>query len=137
MIPYCTGAVHQVFGRELELYGKNHTYTYRTEDVDDYIKSVDMLGVGSYHVAVGNPPYINVEDRQERENYRKAYQSCSGKYALTIPFAEKFFKLAVLGGNDGRPAGYTGQITSNSFMKREFGERLVKESSRCRSYSCN
>ena len=56
---------------ELALYGEHHTYTYRTEDIDDYIKSVDMLGVGSYHVVVGNPPYITVKDKQENANYRR------------------------------------------------------------------
>ena len=48
------------------------------------------------------------------------------KYALSVPFAERFFDLAIRGGADPR-AGYVGQITSNSFMKREFGRKLVKE----------
>ena len=54
-----------------------------------------MLGRGSYHVVVGNPPYITVKDKQENENYREAYPSCSGKYALSVPFAERFFQLAI------------------------------------------
>ena len=112
---------------ELALYGDRHTYTYRTEDVDEYIKSVDILGVGSYHVVVGNPPYITVKDKQENDNYRKAYKSCSGKYALSVPFAERIFQLAIRGAQDGADAGYTGQITSNSFMKREFGKKLIEE----------
>ena len=29
--------------------------------------------------------------------------------------------------DDGRGAGYVGQITSNSFMKREFGRKLIEE----------
>ena len=73
----------------------SRTHTYVTEDIDDYSKSVDMLGIGSYHVVVGNPPYITVKDKQENENYRKAYSSCSGKYALSVPFAERFFQLAI------------------------------------------
>jgi hypothetical protein len=112
---------------ELELYGGHQTYTYRTEDVDDYIKSVDILGVGSYHVVVANPPYIIVQDKKENENYRKAYKSCSGKYALSVPFAERIFQLAIRGAQDGAGAGYAGQITSNSFMKREFGRKLIEE----------
>ena len=48
-------------------------HTYRTEDVEDFIKSVDILEVGTYHVVVGNPPYITVKDKAENENYRKAY----------------------------------------------------------------
>ena len=92
-----------------------------------YIKSVDMLGVGSYHAVVGNPPYITVKDRQENEKYRKAYASCSGKYALSVPFAERIFQLAIRGAQDGVVAGYSGQITANSFMKREFGKKLIEE----------
>ena len=38
-----------------------------------------------------------------------------------MPFAERIFELAVLG------TGYTGQITANSFMKREFGKKLIEE----------
>ena len=60
-----------------------------------------MLAVGSYHVVVGNPPYITVKDKQENDNYRKAYQSCSGKYALSVPFAERIFQLAIRGAQDG------------------------------------
>jgi Domain of unknown function (DUF7008)/Eco57I restriction-modification methylase len=105
----------------------SHTHTYVTEDVEDYIKSVDMLGVGSYHVVVGNPPYITVKDKQESENYRKAYPSCYGEYGLSIPFAERFFKLAIPGSLDGRGAGYAGQITSNVFAKRDSGQKLIQE----------
>src|ERR1700677_3495835 len=109
-------------------FGNDHgTYTYRTEDIDDYIKSVDMLTVGTYHVVVANPPYITVKDKQENDNYRKAYKSCSGTYALSVPFAERIFQMAIRGAQDGTGAGYTGQITSNSFMKREFGKKLIEE----------
>jgi hypothetical protein len=103
------------------------THTYVIEDILDYSKSVDMLGLGSYHVVVGNPPYITVKDQQESDNYRKAYSSCSGKYALAVPFAERFFQLARQGDLDRRGSGYVGQITANSFMKREFGKKLIEE----------
>jgi hypothetical protein len=96
-------------------------HTYRTEDVDDYIRSVGILEAGSYHVVVANPPYITVKDERERGNYRKAYPSCSGKYTLSVPFAERIFHLTI------RDTGYAGQITSNSFMKREFGKKLIED----------
>src|SRR5690606_13723334 len=51
------------------------------------------------------------------------YESCHGKYALSVPFMERFFELARL--EDGR-AGFVGKITANSFMKREFGAPLVE-----------
>ncbi|MET9969400.1 BREX-2 system adenine-specific DNA-methyltransferase PglX [Streptomyces sp. NPDC006356] len=106
--------------------GEERTFAYRTEDVWDFSERVDLLGRDSYHVVVGNPPYITVKDKQENENYRKAYKACAGTYALSVPFAQRIFELAVRG-EDGRSAGFTGQITANSFMKREFGKKLIEE----------
>jgi hypothetical protein len=49
------------------------------------------------------------------------------KYALTVPFMERIFDLAVQGAaENGYQGGFTGQITSNSFMKREFGKKLIE-----------
>ncbi len=85
-----------------------------------------ILTPGQYDVVVGNPPYITVKDKTLNARYRELYSTCKGTYALTVPFMERFFELAK--GRDGdRPAGWTGQITSNSFMKREFGSRLIEE----------
>ena len=38
------------------------------------------------------------------------------------------FELAIYG-HDVQPAGYVGMITANSFMKREFGKKLIEDSS--------
>lgn len=73
-----------------------------------------------YAAVVGNPPYITVKDKALRERYRALYASASGKYSLSVPFAERFFQLA-------RPGGRVGQITANSFMKREFGKKLIEQ----------
>src|SRR6185437_3638044 len=106
---------------EFDFGGDLDTYTYCTEDVEDYINSCHILEYGSYHVAVANPPYITVKDEKENERYRKSYKSCAGLYALSVPFAERIFQLTIHG------IGYTGQITANSFMKREFGKKLIEE----------
>ena len=103
------------------------TYTYRTEDVDDYIKSVHILAFGSYHAVFANPPYITVKDKAEGEDYRKRYASCYRQYSLSVPFAERIFKLAIRGSVEGVGAGYTGQITADTFTKREFGKKLIME----------
>jgi hypothetical protein len=98
-------------------------FAYVTEDADvlgDYLRE------GQYTVVVGNPPYIAVSDPARNQLYRSLYGTCSGKYALTIPFAERFFGLANRGDHDGVGAGHVGQITGNSFMKREFGRKLVE-----------
>ncbi|MGW8359285.1 BREX-2 system adenine-specific DNA-methyltransferase PglX [Streptomyces wedmorensis] len=107
--------------------GDEGMFAYRTEDVREYAERVDLLGRGTYHVVVGNPPYITVKDKQENENYRKAYDACSGKYALSVPFAQRIFELAVRAGGNRRDGGFTGQITANSFMKREFGKKMIEE----------
>ena len=102
------------------------TFVYSTEDVKEFAEKIDLLGRGSYHVVVGNPPYIQAKDKQERVNY-KAYKASYREYALSAPFAERIFQLAIREGSRGAPCGFTGQITANSFMGREFGKRLIEE----------
>ena len=97
---------------------------YEVEDVEALHR---ILGQ-QYHAVVGNPPYITVKDRAVSELYRARFPSCSGKYSLSVPFMERFFDLAVKGdGTPQQPAGFVGQITANSFMKREFGKKLIEE----------
>ncbi|MET9995709.1 BREX-2 system adenine-specific DNA-methyltransferase PglX [Streptomyces microflavus] len=99
-------------------------FSYATEDLDDY---PGILERGTYDVVVGNPPYITVKDKKLNELYRNLYASCAGKYALSVPFAERFYQLARGGDSNGHRYGMVGQITSNSFMKREFGSKLIEE----------
>ncbi|MCX5036860.1 BREX-2 system adenine-specific DNA-methyltransferase PglX [Streptomyces coelicoflavus] len=101
-------------------------FTYRTEDVKEYVREVDLLGRGSYHVVVANPPYITVKDKQENQNYRDVYWASSRQYSLSVPFAQRIFELALRAGGNHQDGGFTGQITANSFMKREFGKVLVQ-----------
>ncbi|WP_063727779.1 BREX-2 system adenine-specific DNA-methyltransferase PglX [Streptomyces sp. RTd22] len=108
--------------------GDGAAFQYATEDVGEFASRVDLLGRGSYHVVVGNPPYITVKDKRENENYRAAYDACAGTYALSVPFAQRLFELSVKGaGGFSGGGGFVGQITANSFMKREFGRRLIEE----------
>ncbi|TDC41408.1 BREX-2 system adenine-specific DNA-methyltransferase PglX [Micromonospora sp. KC213] len=112
--------------RQLDLFGGSDElaqFHYATEDVGEH---PGILEQGRYHVVVGNPPYITVSDRALNKLYREIYDACSGGYSLTIPFAQRFFQLASRSGADGRNAGFVGQITANAFMKREFGQPLIK-----------
>ncbi|MFC9839753.1 BREX-2 system adenine-specific DNA-methyltransferase PglX [Rhodococcus sp. NPDC127530] len=95
-------------------------FTYSTEDATILRK---FLKPGQYDAVVGNPPYIAVSDKALNARYREIYHYCKGQYALTVPFMEKFFELA----KPGDRAGWIGQITSNSFMKREFGVPLIED----------
>ncbi|MFD8933905.1 BREX-2 system adenine-specific DNA-methyltransferase PglX [Streptomyces sp. NPDC059578] len=99
-------------------------FKYVTEDVHEH---PDILRQGRYHVVVGNPPYITVKDRKLNALYRELYDACAGTYALSVPFAQRFFELAKSGDTESELGyGKVGQITANSFMKREFGTRLIE-----------
>ncbi|WP_055476849.1 BREX-2 system adenine-specific DNA-methyltransferase PglX [Gordonia sp. HS-NH1] len=95
-------------------------FVYTTED---RAKLAELLTLGQYDAVVGNPPYITVSDKALNARYRERFHYCKGTYALTVPFMERFFTLAKRGD---RP-GWVGQITSNSFMKREFGVPIIEE----------
>ncbi len=109
-------------GDLLQMLDKDESFTYANEDVAEHPHILDR---GTYHVVVGNPPYITVKDKALNEAYRAAYKTCHRQYALSVPFMELFFELTKKGEADS-PAGYVGQITSNSFMKREFGSKVIE-----------
>lgn len=97
------------------------SFTYATEDGPLLLT---MLEEGRYDVVVGNPPYITPKDKALNKIYRSKYANvCKGTYAMTVPFMAQFFALA----RKGERAGWIGQITSNSFMKREFGTKLIED----------
>ena len=92
-------------------------HVYQNEDLTE-LRS--LLQPETYHAVVANPPYITPRDRALNQVYRQRYSACHMKYSLSVPFMQRIFNLAVEG-------GYTGQITSNSFMKREFGKKLIEK----------
>ena len=97
-------------------------HAFLAEDLD----ALNRILGQRYHVVVGNPPYVTVKDKAANRLYRDRYDACYMKYAFSAPFAERFFDLAIPG-NAVHLAGYVGQITSNSFMKREFGRKLIEK----------
>jgi hypothetical protein len=88
--------------------------------------ALDRVLGRQYHTVVGNPPYITPKDAAMREAYREIYESCYRTYGLGAPFTERFFDLAQEGTND-QAAGFVGLIVANSFMKAEFGKKLICE----------
>ena len=110
-------------GTQGDLLSDDQPFAYATEDLADHLA---ILQPGRYHVVVGNPPYITPKDKALNEAYRLAYPTCHRQYALSVPFMELFFRLARRQ-TDNSGAGYVGKITSNSFMKREFGRKLVED----------
>jgi hypothetical protein len=98
-------------------------HAYVSEDLAEVQR---ILG-RQYHAVVGNPPYIVVKDAALNAAYRKQYASCHMKYSLGVPFTERFFELALTGNGCDQRAGFLGLITTNSFMKREFGSKLIEQ----------
>lgn len=82
--------------------------------------------VKTFHAVVANPPYILERDEARKEYHReligknRRYVSATGKYSLASPFTERSFQLA-------EQDGFVGLITSNNFMKREFGKPLIEK----------
>ena len=91
---------------------------------EDLVEVNTVLGQ-RYAVVVGNPPYITPKDAALRTAYRERYKTCHMKYALSVPFVERFWELAATEASSGI-AGWIGQITANSFIKREFGKKLIE-----------
>jgi hypothetical protein len=78
-----------------------------------------------FHAVVANPPFITEKDAARKEYHRERvgksqrYRSAYRDYSLGSPFVERCFQLA-------ESAGYVGVITSNNFMKRDFGKPLIE-----------
>lgn len=108
------------FGADMAVDRVAANFAYATENLTELKR---ILCNGQYDCVVGNPPYITVKDKALNKAYRALYETCHRKYALTAPFMERFFGLS----KQGQGAGWVGQITSNSFMKREFGAPLIEK----------
>jgi hypothetical protein len=110
--------LHGSPGAEQQLLGFHElAHHYQSEDIDELRR---ILKPGTYHAVVANPPYITVKDKALNEAYRDRFPGvCHMKYSLSAPFMQRIFVLGCHG-------AYTGQITANSFMKREFGKKLVE-----------
>ncbi len=99
-------------------------FFYRTE----HAERLSRIFSRQYAAVVGNPPYIVCRDPALNQQYRERYpRSCHRQYSLAAPFMERFFELAVSPDHMSRPAGFVGMITANSFMKREFGKKLIEQ----------
>jgi hypothetical protein len=114
-----------LIGGVVELFDK-HEKGPKDDECDHAYASEDLAAIkrilkhGQYHAVMANPPYITPKDPGLRDRYRDRFATCHMKYSLAVPFMEHIFKLCV-------PGGFTGQITANSFMKREFGKKLIEK----------
>ena len=119
--------IHLVCGDSL-LYGspKGDQLTTGWHVLDEVMMAQDAAALNrilqpyQYHAVVANPPYITPKDAALNSAYRERYSTCYRQYSLAVPFLERIVSLNIKG-------GYSGQITANSFMKREFGKRLIED----------
>ena len=117
------GGKRMSLAQQMELFQVSDIYA--TEDRQTL---QTILGQG-YHVVVGNPPYITVKDKAQNKAYRTNFSKvCHRQYSLAVPFTQRFWQLAIQEG-EGRTdgVGHIGMITANSFMKREFGKKLIED----------
>ncbi|NIL92569.1 hypothetical protein RhoFasSB10_04930 [Rhodococcus fascians] len=119
------GAPQQALTNEMLTVGtpSSPTVVNTTENTDALTRILQR----EHDTVVGNPPYITTSDSAKNALYRQLYTTPHRQYALTIPFAELFFKLARSSASGRYASGWVGQITSNSFMKRKFGIKLIEE----------
>lgn len=121
---FAIGVTNDMFDGGEYYQGTGLAHAYASEDLE----AVNTILGRQYHAVVGNPPYIVVKDAALNTAYRDRYISCHRKYSLGAPFTERLFELALSGdGTAKHPGGYVGQITANSFMKREFGSKLIEQ----------
>jgi hypothetical protein len=115
-----TGVHQKDFTRSQEL-----QHFYESEDAD----LLEAIFGQRYHAVVGNPPYIVARDKALRKLYRDNFRDvCHGKYSLGVPFTKVLFEMARHETvQERRAPGFVGMITTNSFMKREFGSQLIEE----------
>ncbi len=108
----------QVPGEEEALLAR---HGYASEDHDE---TRSLLG-RQWAAVVGNPPYIVVRDAAVNAAYRNRFMTCHRQYSLGVPFTERFWQLARVDADPDR-AGFIGLITADTFMKREFGKKLIE-----------
>lgn len=73
-----------------------------------------------YNVVLMNAPYIVPPNKTASDAYRARYVSAHRRFGMGVCFTERAFELTV-------PGGFVAEITSNAFMKREYGKALVEQ----------
>ncbi|WP_437907563.1 BREX-2 system adenine-specific DNA-methyltransferase PglX [Sorangium sp. So ce327] len=111
---------------QFDLFTKAEERPRATLTRSDVRAALKKVFATKFHAVVANPPYIMERDEARKAYHReligknRRYVSATGKYSLGSPFTERCFQLA-------EKEGYVGLITSNNFMKREFGKALIEK----------
>ncbi|WP_437915100.1 BREX-2 system adenine-specific DNA-methyltransferase PglX [Sorangium sp. So ce302] len=111
---------------QFDLFTKTEERPRATLTRSDVRAALKKVFATKFHAVVANPPYITEKDaarkqyHREKQGKQQRYVSAYREYSLGSPFTERCFQLANTG-------GYVGLITSNNFMKREFGKPLIEK----------
>ncbi|WP_437898220.1 BREX-2 system adenine-specific DNA-methyltransferase PglX [Sorangium sp. So ce124] len=111
---------------QFDLFTKAEERPRATLTRSDVRAALKKVFATKFHAVVANPPYILERDEARKAYHReligknRRYVSATGKYSLGSPFTERCFQLA-------EKEAYVGLITSNNFMKREFGKALIEK----------
>ena len=78
----------------------------------------DIMVNGGFDIVIGNPPYVRHEELKDLKPYLESnYKSFNGKGDLLTYFFEKGISLL-------RENGHFGFISSNKFMRSDYGKNL-------------
>lgn len=93
----------------------------RTPDVaEESMHQLRALARDGAHAVAMNPPYIVEPSASKREYDRARYTSAHRKYGLGPVFLERVLQVA-------SPDAAIANVTSNAFMKREYGKPHIEE----------
>ena len=118
----------ELVDQELTLFGETKRTAqlksfrpFEADSVTTFFDPMQMFGVEDFHIAIGNPPYVNVEKvdkavKSEISRYKTAYQ----KYDLYVLFYERGLELLC-------ENGILSFITSNKFLTQNYGLLLRQE----------
>ncbi|WP_436932458.1 Eco57I restriction-modification methylase domain-containing protein [Halosimplex halobium] len=94
--------------------------------VMEFPDAYDAIGDGDkddaangFDVVLENPPYVRIEsvDELQRDIYKDLHETATGRCDLYVPFIERSFEIL-------NKKGRNSIITSNLFMKTEYGESV-------------
>jgi type I restriction-modification system DNA methylase subunit len=84
-------------------------------------EEIDAIKNKRFDFVVGNPPYVRVQtlDYKSRDLYKKEYKSAYKQFDLYVLFVERGISWL-------KDKAFLGYITSNKFLKREYGKEIRK-----------
>jgi type I restriction-modification system DNA methylase subunit len=95
-------------------FGNNLKFLEEQEEIENIKRK-------KFDFVVGNPPYVRVQmlDYKSRDLYKREYKSAYKQFDLYVLFVERGISWL----ND---KAFLGYITSNKFIKREYGKEIRK-----------